>query len=205
MPHSLRYVPLALACSLTLNAHLISESQSAPRHQVPLSPSATQQPAPTHCEPMPFCLLSEPQSQPVSTTSRIIKSPRKPAPGFLLKSKLKHLKTKRRTIRHDPLNANITPSHSVIPQLSINPAKRSSKGAYAGAATSTQSFPHPKKDRAEATTDGVIRTPPPLHFNRSRMGTHRIQLSMEHSRHRDRTAHQLCRPRVALWHPHAIE
>jgi hypothetical protein len=159
MPHSLRYFPVALACSLTLNAHLTSESQSAPRHQVPLSPTATLQPGSTRCEPMPFCLLSEPQSQPVSTTSRIIKSPRKPAPGFLLKSKLKHLKTIRRTIRHDPLNANLTPSHSVILQLSINPAKRSSKGAYAGAANSAQSFPHPKKDRAEATTDGVIRLP----------------------------------------------
>jgi hypothetical protein len=63
MPHSLRYFPVALACSLAFNTHLISESHSAPRHQVPLSPAATPQPAPTHCAPAPFCRLFEPQSQ----------------------------------------------------------------------------------------------------------------------------------------------
>jgi len=104
MPQSLRYFPLTLACSLALNAHLISESQSAPRHPVPLSPTATPQPAPPHCKPIAFCQLFEPQSQPVSTTSRAIKTPRKATPRFLLKSKLKHPKTNRRTIRDNPHN-----------------------------------------------------------------------------------------------------
>ena len=109
MPHSLRYFPVALACSLTLNAHLISESQSAPHHQVPLSPSATPQPAPTHCEPAPFCRLFEPQSQPISTATRAIKTLRKPAPGLDLKSKLKHPKTKHRAIRREPNVATTGP------------------------------------------------------------------------------------------------
>jgi len=102
MPQSLRYFPLTLACSLAHNTHLSSESQSAPRHQVPLSPAATPQPAPAHCEPLPFCRLFEPQSQPVATATRAIKTLRRPAPGLLVKSKLKHPKTKQRAIRHDP-------------------------------------------------------------------------------------------------------
>jgi hypothetical protein len=121
MPHSLRYFPVALACSLAFNTHLISESHSAPRHQVPLSPAATPQPAPTHCAPAPFCRLFEPQSQPVSTATRAIKTLRKPAPGLLVKSKLKHPKTKPRATRHDPHVA--TTGHDIeLPRRSASTA-----------------------------------------------------------------------------------